>query len=210
MIKIILADDHQLIREGMKKILKNESDIKIVAEAGNSVELFSRLRSISADVAVLDVNMPGRSGIDILADLKKEFPSLRILMLSMHPEDSLAVRTLKSGALGYVTKNAPPEELIKAIRRVAEGRKYVSETLAEKLADDVQQSGAGPSHELLSDREFEVFQLLGTGKTVSEIAGLLSLSVATISTYRARILEKMNMNSTAEIIHYAVRHKLVE
>jgi DNA-binding NarL/FixJ family response regulator len=210
MIKIVLADDHQLIREGIKKILKSESDLKIVAEAGNAGELFNQLRTTSADVVVLDVNMPGRSGIDILADLKKEFSSVRILMLSMHPEDSLAVRTLKSGALGYVTKNAPPDELIKAIRRVAEGRKYVSETLAEKLADNIQPKQLSPSHEILSDREFEVFQLLGTGKTVSEIAGLLSLSVPTVSTYRARILEKMKMNSTAEIIHYAVRNKLVE
>lgn len=209
MIKIILADDHQLIREGIKKVLKDEPDIHIVAEAGNAAEVFAKLRSVPADVIVLDVNMPGRSGIDILADIKKEFPSLRVLILSMHPEDSLAVRTLKSGALGYVTKNAPPDELIKAIRRVAEGKKYVSETLAEILADTVH-SKQVPTHEILSDREFEVFQLLGAGKTVTEIAKLLSLSVPTVSTYRARILEKMKMNSTAEIIHYAVRNKLIE
>ena len=210
MIKIILADDHQLIREGVKKILKSESDIKIVAEAGDAAELFTELRSTAADVVVLDVNMPGRSGVDILADLRKEFSSLRVLILSMHPEDSLAVRTLKSGALGYVTKNAPPDVLVKAIRRVAEGRKFVSETLAEKLADTVDPAASTPLHTLLSDREYEVFQLLGTGKTVSEIAHLLSLSVPTISTYRARILEKMKMDSTSEIIHYAVRNRLVE
>lgn len=210
MIRVVLADDHQLIREGLKKIFREESDLDVVCEAGNAIEIFNFLRSSHADVLVLDVNMPGRSGIDILSDLKKEFPHIHILMLSMHPEDALAVRALRSGASGYVTKNAPPAEIISAIRKIASGRKYVSESLAEQLVDAARTLAGQDLHRQLSDREFEVFQLLGSGKTVTEIAGLLSLSTPTVSTYRARILEKLNMHSTAEIIHYAVRNKLVE
>lgn len=210
MIRIILADDHQIVREGIKRILHSEPDCKVVCEANATAEVFAFLRSASADVLVLDVNMPGRSGIDILSDLKKEFPRIGVLIFSMHPEDSLAVRALKSGASGYLTKNAPPENIIDAVRKIASGRKYVSETLAQKLADELHQPKKQKLHDVLSDREYEVFQLLGSGKTVSEIASLLSISVPTVSTYRTRILEKMNMKSTSEIIHYAVRHKLVE
>ncbi|MFA6456692.1 MAG: response regulator transcription factor [Bacteroidota bacterium] len=210
MIHIIIADDHQLIREGLRKVLRDESDMKIVADVSNTHDLLEQLRKESADVLVLDVNMPGRSGIDVLADLKREFPSVKILMLSMHPEDALAVRALKSGAHGYITKNSPPEEMINAIRKVGGGRRYISETLADKLADNVQSKTSQELHHTLSDREFEVFQLLGAGVTVSEIAVRLSLSVPTVSTYRARILEKMKMETTAELIHYAVKNNLVE
>ncbi len=210
MIRVVLADDHQLIREGLKKIFREEPDLNVVCEAGTATEIFNFLRSSDADVLVLDVNMPGRSGIDILSDLRKEFQQIHILMLSMHPEDALAVRALRSGASGYITKNAPPTEIITAVRKVASGRKYVSESLAEQLVDAARSPAGQDLHRQLSDREFEVFQLLGSGKTVTEIAGLLSLSVPTVSTYRARILEKLNMHSTAEIIHYAVRNKLVE
>jgi two-component system invasion response regulator UvrY len=210
MIRVVLADDHQLIREGLKKIFRDEQGIHVVHEAGTAAEIFNFLRSSQADVLVLDVNMPGRSGIDILSDLKKEFPGIAILMLSMHPEDALAVRALRAGASGYITKNAPPEEIVNAVRKIASGRKYVSESLAEQLADTVRAPAGTELHRLLSDREFEVFQLLGSGKTVTEVASLLSISVPTVSTYRARILEKLNMRSTAEIIHYAVRNKLVE
>lgn len=210
MVKIIIADDHHLIREGLKKVLRDEKDMSVIADAGDAQELISCLRKQHADVLILDVNMPGRSGIDILTDLKKEFPGVKILMLSMHPEDSLAVRAIKAGAHGYLTKNSPPEEMIKAIRRVGEGRKYVSESLAEKLAEDLHSPALPVPHHLLSDREYEVLQLLGSGNTVTEIAERLSLSVPTISTYRARILEKLNMKSTAELINYAVRNKLTE
>lgn len=210
MIRVVLADDHQLIREGLKKIFREESDFDVVCEAANGADIFNFLRSSRADVLVLDVNMPGRSGIDILSDLKKEFPGIAILMLSMHPEDAIAVRALRSGASGYITKTAPPAEIIGAVRKIASGRKYVSESLAEHLAETVRTPAGKDLHLLLSDREFEVFQLLGSGKTVTEIAALLSISVPTVSTYRTRILEKLNMHSTAEIIHYAVRNKLVE
>ena len=210
MIRVVLADDHQLIREGLKKIFREEPDLKVVCEAGNATDVFNFLRSSQADVLVLDVNMPGRSGIDILSGLKKEFPGIAILMLSMHPEDALAVRALRSGASGYITKSAPPSEIISAVRKIASGRTYVSELLAEQLADAVRTPANNELHRLLSDREFEVFQLLGSGKTVTEVAALLLISVPTVSTYRTRILEKLNMHSTAEIIHYAVRNKLVE
>lgn len=210
MIKIILADDHQLIREGLRKILRDESDMNIVADVGDTKELFVYLSKQKVDVVVLDVNMPGRSGIDVLSDLKKEFPDVRILMLSMHAEDSLAIRAIKSGASGYLTKNTAPDEIAKAIRKIYSGRKYITETLAEKLATEVQSDAPSALHQLLSDREFEVFQLLGSGMTVTEIAKRLSISVPTVSTYRARILEKLNMSSTSEIIHYAVKNNLVE
>jgi DNA-binding NarL/FixJ family response regulator len=184
--------------------------MKIVADVSNTQELLELLRKEVADVLILDVNMPGRSGIDVLADLKKEFSSLKILMLSMHPEDALAIRALKSGAQGYITKNSSPDEMINAIRKVGGGRRYISEALADKLADNFQSNSQQELHHSLSDREFEVFQLLGSGVTVSEIAVRLSLSVPTVSTYRARILEKMKMDTTAELIHYAVKNNLVE
>ncbi|MFA6467849.1 MAG: response regulator transcription factor [Bacteroidota bacterium] len=210
MIRLIIADDHQLIREGLRKVLRDERDMKIVADVSNTQELLELLRKEVADVLILDVNMPGRSGIDVLADLKKEFSSLKILMLSMHPEDALAIRALKSGAQGYITKNSSPDEMINAIRKVGGGRRYISEALADKLADNFQSNSQQELHHSLSDREFEVFQLLGSGVTVSEIAVRLSLSVPTVSTYRARILEKMKMDTTAELIHYAVKNNLVE
>lgn len=210
MISIMLADDHQLIREGMKKVLRDETDMKITAEAGNGTEVMKILRSSPVDVVILDVNMPGRSGIDILGELRKEFPKTAVLVLSIHPEDVLAVRALQAGALGYITKDSSPDLIVKAIRKVASGKHFISERLAERLAENIT---AGPEeipHKKLSDREYEVFQLIGSGKTVSEIADSLSLSVPTISTYRARILEKMNMKTNSEIIHYAIKHRINE
>ncbi len=210
MITIIIADDHQLIREGLRKVLRGESDMEVIADVANTKELFAQLEKKPSDVVILDINMPGRSGIDVLAELKKEFPSVKILMLSMHPEDSLAVRALRSGASGYLSKNSAPDEIVKAVRKISTGRKYITETLAERLADAEQQGSDGAPHTKLSDREFEVFHLLGSGNTVTEIAERLNISVPTVSTYRLRILEKLHMSTTAEIIHYAVRNKLVE
>jgi two-component system invasion response regulator UvrY len=210
MIKIIIADDHALIRQGLKKTLEGEPDIRIVGEARNAAELLELSAKVPADILIVDINMPGRSGLDVLSELKRRNRKLRVVILSMYPEDSVAVRALKSGASGYVSKENAAEDLVKAIRKVAGGGTYVSTHLAEKLATDLQQKSDKKPHEELSEREYEVLCRIGAGRTVGEIAEELSLSVATISTYRSRILEKMKMKTSAELIHYAVKNKLVE
>ncbi len=209
MVSIIIADDHRLIREGLKKYLSADKRFRVVAEAQNSSEVYDVLEKFEADVLLLDVNMPGRSGLDILSHIKSLYPKLNILVVSMHPEESIGVRALQYGASGYIAKHASQEELLEAVSKVAEGKKYIGEKLAEKLAEQI----ANPTlhkkpHELLSEREFEVFCKLAGGKTVSEIANELSLGTPTVSTYRARILEKMGMKSTVELIHYAVKNNL--
>ena len=210
MIRTIIADDHPLVREGLKKILKEEHDFQVVAEAVNSAEIFALLAKYEADVLLLDINMPGRSGIDVLSEIHTIAPKLRILILTIHPEDSLAVRALKAGASGYITKDAIPSELIVAIRQVAEGHKYISNKLAGQLAQSVQKNTGDLPHQSLSEREYEVFTHIATGRTLHEISNDLSLSPATVSTYRARIMEKMNMHSNAELMHYALLNKLIE
>ncbi|HAV22560.1 MAG: hypothetical protein A2X67_00960 [Ignavibacteria bacterium GWA2_55_11] len=211
MIRVILADDHTIVRSGLLRILADETDIKVVGEASNATDLFVLLERVPADVLLLDVNMPGRSGIDILGDLRTRFERLRVLMLSMHPEDSLAVRALKGGAFGYLTKNADPEQVVRAIRTVHAGRKYVTESLAQLLAGmTAEKTKSDLPHHDLSAREFEVMCLLGGGKSVSEVADLLSLSTPTVSTYRSRILQKMGMRSNAEIMRYVLEHHLIE
>ena len=209
-IKILIADDHSLIREGLKKILKGASDMRVTAEAQNSQEVLEQARRTSLDLVVLDISFPGRSGLEILKDLKQEYPKLPVLILSMHPEDRFAVRALKSGASGYVTKESAVEELIKAIRKVVQGRRYVSQSLAEKLAFDLETDTGKPLHENLSDREYQVLCLIATGKTVRQIAGELFLSMSTVNTYRARILEKINMKTDAELIRYALQNQLID
>jgi len=209
-IRTIIADDHPLVREGLKKILKEEHDFQVVAEAVNSAEIFALLAKYEADVLLLDINMPGRSGIDVLSEIHTIAPKLRILILTIHPEDSLAVRALKAGASGYITKDAIPSELVVAIRQVAEGHKYISNKLAGQLAQSVQKNTGDLPHQSLSEREYEVFIHITSGKTLHEISNDLSLSPATISTYRARIMEKMNMHSNAELMHYALLNKLIE
>lgn len=210
MLNILIADDHALIRQGLRKIFDAERDIHVAGEATNAAEALDLLSHTKVDLVLLDINMPGRSGIELLQDLRKRFPKVRILILSMHPEETVAVRAMKGGASGYISKNVPPEELLKAIRKVAVGGKYVSATLADRLAEEIVKPKAGQPHEQLSARELEVLSLFGKGKTVSEIAQELSLSIPTITTYRARILQKLNLKTTAELIHYAIRHKLVE
>jgi DNA-binding NarL/FixJ family response regulator len=209
-IRILIADDHAILRRGLKEILVRELEDTICGEAGNAQQLLSQVQSQDWDLVILDVTMPGRSGLDVLRDLKKVRPKLPVLVLSMHPEDQLGRRVLKAGASGYMNKESAPEELLKAIRKVIAGGLYVSPVLAEKLALDLREDAGRPLHETLSDREFEVLRLIASGKTVTQIAEELHLSVPTISTHRAHLLEKMNMTTTAELIRYAVRHHLVD
>ncbi len=210
MIRIFITDDHSLIREGFKKILNDEKDISIIGEAANAHTTMSFVIQNSIDVLILDLNLPDKSGLDLLKELKAIKPEIKILILSMHPEDRFAMRVLKAGASGYVTKESAGEELVKAIRKVYNGGKYVSESLAELLAFEIQGGGDRPVHEILSDREFQVLQMIAGGKTLAEISELLSLAVTTVSTYRARILEKLNLHSNAELIHYAITNKLLD
>jgi two-component system, NarL family, invasion response regulator UvrY len=209
-IKILIADDHVLIREGLKKILKSASDINVVSEAQDAQEVFDQLDKNEVDVVVLDISFPGKSGLEILKDLKQQYPKLPVLILSMHPEDRFATRSFKAGAAGYITKDSAAEELIRAIRKVVDSRKYVSSSLAEKLAFNLESDAGKPLHETLSDREYQVLCMIAMGKTVKNIAAELSLSINTINTYRARVLEKMKMSKDAELIRYALQNRLVE
>jgi len=209
MIKVLIADDHTIVRDGLKQIFKETADIIVTGEAANGVEVIEKVKTEKFDVVVLDIAMPGRGGIDVLKNIKQQNPTLPVLILSMYPEDQYAIRVLKAGAAGYLTKESASEKLISAVRRIYEGRKYVSPELAEKLADALDEKHQQTGHEALSDREFQVLRLIGSGMTVSEIAVELSLSVKTISTNRARILKKMGMKNNAELIGYAIKHGLV-
>jgi two-component system invasion response regulator UvrY len=210
MIKILIADDHAVVREGLKQIISETSDMRVTDEANNGQEVLNKVSEQHYDVVLLDITLPGRSGLDVLKQLKSKMPKLPVLMLSVHPEEQYAVRTLKAGASGYLTKGSATDELIAAIRKISTGKKYVSSSLAEKLAFDLDLDYDKPRHEILSDREYQVMSMIASGKTVKEIADELSLSVQTISTYRSRILEKMKMKNNAEIIYYAVKQGLVE
>lgn len=210
MIKILIADDHAIVREGLKQILSESPDLVVVAEASTGQEVLEKIGKNDLDLVVLDIAMPGRGGLDILKEIKSQRPKLSVLMLSMYPEEQYAVRVLKSGASGYLTKESAPDELVKAIRQISQGKKYISPSLAEKLAIDLEISPDRPAHETLSDREYQVMCMIASGKTLREIADRLSLSIKTISTYRSRILEKTNMKTNAELTHYAIKNKLVD
>ncbi|MCC6550190.1 MAG: response regulator transcription factor [Ignavibacteriaceae bacterium] len=210
MIKVYIADDHQLIREGLKKILKGEDGITIAGDTGSADEILPFLGSNEINVVVLDLNFPDRNGLEILKDIKSLHPDTAVLILSMHPEEHYAVRALKAGASGYLTKESASEELLRAIRKAGAGGKYLSATLAEKLAFDLDATLGKASHQVLSDREFEVMVLIAKGKPQNEIAGDLNLSPSTVNTYRGRILEKMGFKSNAELVQYAVKNKLIE
>lgn len=210
MIRILVADDHPILRRGLKEILLRELDGATCGEAGTADQVLSEVESQEWDLLILDVTMPGRSGLDVLRDLRGLRPQLPVLVLSMHPEDQLGKRALKAGASGYMNKESAPEELIEAVQKVLEGRVYVSPVLAERLALDLRENGGRPPHDTLSEREFEVLRMLASGKTVSEIAAELHLSVPTVSTHRAHILAKMNMTTTAALITYAVHNRLVD
>ena len=210
MIRVLIADDHAILRRGLKEILLRELDGVICGEAENAEQILEQVQSRDWDLIILDITMPGRSGLDVMRDLKAVRPKLPVLFLSMHPEDQYGKRVLKAGAAGYMNKESAPEELIKAIHKVLSGGRYVSPVLAEKLAVDLNKDSGRPIHEALSDREFEVLRMIASGRTVTQIAEELHLSVPTVSTYRARILEKMNMTTTAELMHYALRNHLVD
>jgi two-component system, NarL family, invasion response regulator UvrY len=210
MIRILIADDHAIVREGLKQIVAQTSDILVAGEASNAAEALEMARKLPIDLLLLDISMPGRSGLDVLVEVKRDLPDLPVLILSLHPEDQYALRMIKAGASGYVTKESASEQLIFAIRKVAAGGRYMSMSLAEKLVFGMAADPGVARHELLSNREFQVFRMIAAGKTVGEIADELSLSAKTISTNRARIIEKMGLRNNAEFTQYAIQHKLLE
>ncbi len=210
MLSILIADDHAVVREGLKQILAELDDSVAIAEASNGQEVLEKIHQSRFDIILLDISMPGQNGLEILKQIKSEKPEISILILSMYPEEQYAIRALKAGASGYLTKESAPQELIQAIQRIASGRKYITPSLAEKLAYDFDKDYEKPLHESLSDREFQVMRLLAKGDSVKEIGVELFLSIKTVSTYRTRILEKMELNNNAEIIHYAIRNKLID
>jgi len=210
MIRILIADDHTLVREGLKQILSDLPDMAVTDEASNGKEVLDKVRENDFDVVLLDISMPGQSGVDILKQIKLIKPKLPVLILSMYPEEKYAIRTLRAGASGYLTKDSVPDELIEALRTVSLGKRYITYTLAEKIAYDWDVDAKKPLHERLSDREYQVMCMIASGKAVSQIAKEISLSVKTISTHRARIMKKMNMKNNAELTHYAIKHGLVD
>jgi DNA-binding NarL/FixJ family response regulator len=210
-IRVVVADDHAVVRHGLREILGGEGDIEVAGEVSDFPGLVDQVRQEPCDVVVMDLAMPGGSGLDVLKRLRARRPELAVLVLSVHPEEQFAVRLLRAGAAGYLDKATAATELVGAIRRVAAGKRYVSSDLADRLADALgDEAGPGPRHERLSDREFEVLQLLGRGLSVGDIAEHLKLSAKTVSTYRSRLLDKMEMDSNAELIRYAMDHDLVE
>jgi len=208
-IRIFIADDHPIVRQGLRRIVEADAGMVISGEADDAAALLAGLETKATDLVLLDVSMPGGLFLETLRELRDRHPSIRVLALSVHPEDEWAVRALKAGASGYLTKDHSPDQLLHAIRRVYRGGKYVSPTLAERLASQLDGGGQRAPHELLSDREFEVMRRLGSGLTVSQIAGELALSTKTVSTYRTRILEKMAVATNADLVRYAARHGLI-
>jgi len=209
MIKILIADDHTIVREGLKQIIINTAGMVVTGEAANGQETLDLIRKNNFDVILLDIAMPEKDGLAILKQLKREKIELPVLVLSMHPEEQYAVRVLKMGVAGYLTKASASDELIKAIRKISTGKKYISDSLAEKLALDLDIDTEKLPHEYLSDREFQVLCMIASGKTVTNIAEELSLSVNTISTYRVRVLDKLKMTSNSELTRYAIKNQLV-
>ncbi len=209
-IKVFIADDHAIVREGLKQILADTRDIVVSGEAENGSDALRLFRKSACHVLLLDISMPDRSGIEVLKQVKKEKPELAVLMLSMHREDQYAIRSLKAGAAGYLTKQSAPKELVNAIRQVAGGLKYISPALAQELANHVGEDHEAALHETLSDREYQTLTMIASGKTVGAIAKDLSLSVKTVSEYRARLLVKMKLKNSAELTHYAIRNGLID
>jgi two-component system invasion response regulator UvrY len=209
-IRVFIADDHAIVREGLKQILAESRDLVVAGEADTGLDAIRLFRKSKCHVMLLDISLPDRNGIDVLKQIKKENPEVAVLMLSMHREDQYAIRSLKAGAAGYLTKQSAPAELVEAIRQVAAGQKYVSAALAQELASALGEDHQGAPHDCLSDREYQTLTLIASGKTVTAIARELSLSVKTISEYRARLLVKMHLKNSAELTHYAIRNGLVE
>ncbi len=209
MINILIADDHTIMREGLKRILEGEPDIHVTGEAVNGLDTLNKVRNGNYDLILLDLSMPGRSGVDLIRQIKEEAPKMPILILTMHEEEQYAVRAMRAGAHGYLTKESAGLQLVSAIHKVASGRPYLSMAVAEQLAMNLMPSKTSLPHTSLSDREFEVFQLLVQGKTITEIADGLFLSVKTVSTHKTRIFQKMGMNNLSELVQYAVAHHLL-
>jgi two-component system, NarL family, invasion response regulator UvrY len=209
MTKILIADDHTVVRRGLKQILLEEFPFAFIDEVGDAEELIKKVMKDEWDVIISDLSMPGRSGLESLQQIKQYHPKLPVLILSVHPEEQYAIRVLKAGASGYLNKDLAPEELVKAVNCVLSGKKYITASIAEKLASTLDLDGEKALHEFLSDREFEVLKFLAAGKSVSDIAEQLSLSVTTVSTYRARIMTKMNLKTNADLTLYAIEHKLL-
>jgi len=210
MIRILIADDHAVVRRGLRQILAGETDITVAGEASCATQVVEHLRSHPVDLLLLDMAMPSKHGLELLKELKAEFPRLAVLVLSMYPADQFGVRALRAGAAGYLTKDSEPEEMLKAVRKAASGRKYITAELAESLEMELRQGLDRPLHEHLSDREFEVFRLIASGKTVSQIADELMLSVKTVSNYRTRALSKANMKTNADVMSYGFKNGLVQ
>lgn len=208
MTKIVIVDDHPIFRSGLKQILREELDMEVVGDAGNSNELYRILDQTEWDIIILDIHLPGENGLEILKELLYRYKKVRVLFLSNSPESQYGIRALEAGAAGYMTKEAAPRELVSAVRKIMSGKKYLSETLVEKLANRLGNKSTKTGHESLSDREFQVMCLLGSGKTVKQIAEELMLTVQTVSTYRSRIMEKMKMSTNADIIRYVIENNL--
>lgn len=210
MIRVFITDDHAIVRKGLRQIVADHPDMQIIGEGEHYADLSRSMRTHDFDVLLLDISMPGKNGLEVLKLVKQQKPQIHVLMLSMYPEDQYAVRALKAGASGYLNKNSAPEKLVEAIQTVARGKKYITAELAESLALHVAEDSTSLPHEKLSDREFQTLRMIASGKKLSEIAEELVLSPKTVSVYRARILEKMNLRNNAELTHYALKHTLVE
>jgi len=209
MFRLLIADDHPVVRQGLRRIIAEQPWLTVVGEATNGDDVLAQTARLKADVLLLDVSMPGAGFLEVLRQLRRDHPGLRVLVLSVHPEEQYALRALRAGADGYLTKDHSPEQLVEAIRKVVRGGKYVSTSLAERLAFDLAAGGEGPAHDALSDREYEVLCLLGSGRSVKEAAAALGVSPKTVSTYRARLLEKMQLASNADLVRYAAQHGLI-
>ena len=209
MLQILIADDHTVVRKGLRQILLEEFPAAIIEEVPDAAELIKKVMSSHWDMVISDISMPGKSGLDALHEIKNAFPNLPVLILSIHPEEQYAIRALKSGASGYLSKDTAPDELVKAVQKILLGKKYISQAIAEKLANTISGNTDKPLHEVLSDREFEVMKSLANGKSVSEIADMLSLNVTTVSTYRARVMAKMDLKSNSDLTKYAIENNLM-
>ena len=209
MIRILIADDHTVVRKGLRQILAEEFTDAYIEDVPDAEELITKVIKEKWDVVISDLTMPGKSGLDALQFIKQNYPTLPVLILSIHPEEQYAIRVLKAGAAGYLSKDTAPDELVNAVRRVLQGKKYITLSIAEKIADTFDQDNDKKLHEILSDREFNVFKMIAAGRAVSEIADSLSLSVTTVSTYRARIMTKMNMKTNANLTLYAIENNLL-
>jgi DNA-binding NarL/FixJ family response regulator len=209
MKRILIVDDHPIVRDGLKQILARTEDLVVEGEAASADEALSLVRASEWDLVVLDISLPGRTGIDLLRDLRRERPRLPVLILSIHPEEELGVRAVKAGASGYLNKDCAADDLVRAIQLIVSGSKYISRSLADRIVEEIQRDSNKPPHETLSDREYEVMALIASGKSMKEVGAALSLSKSTVSTYRKRVFEKLKVQSNADITRYALHHGLV-